>query len=342
MKHSTGPKTVDGLARLGRMLMAAGQGGKAARLVADQLAQRPDDVEAESLARAILSHGIPHWHALMLEDEPRNEAFARAIERAVGPATRVLDIGTGSGLLAMIAARAGAADVVGCEAHPALAETAGRIVATNGLEDRVRIIAKHSTELDPDRDLRGRPDLVVAEIFDDELIGEGALASLRHAVSRLAADGATVIPASGSMRVALAWRELPARRFGDVRGFDLSLFERHVSASRKLPPNDRKLSLRSDPADLFRFDFSSLEPPEYRSTLRLRASGGPANGVVRWIRLKMDDTEYYENAPAVGGGSHWAVLFDALPCGTTLAAGESVLLHAAHDGERVRIWFEGR
>ena len=42
-------------------------------------------------------------------------AYDAALRRAIRPGCRVLEIGTGSGLLAMMAARAGAAQVVTCE-----------------------------------------------------------------------------------------------------------------------------------------------------------------------------------------------------------------------------------
>ncbi|MEL7220183.1 MAG: 50S ribosomal protein L11 methyltransferase [Bacteroidota bacterium] len=45
-----------------------------------------------------------------------------------------MDIGTGSGLLAMMAARAGAQEVVACEMNPLLAEAASQIVEQNGFQ----------------------------------------------------------------------------------------------------------------------------------------------------------------------------------------------------------------
>ena len=48
----------------------------------------------------------------MLADTARNEFFAGAVARAIAAgATTVLDVGSGTGLLAMAAARAGAARV---------------------------------------------------------------------------------------------------------------------------------------------------------------------------------------------------------------------------------------
>ena len=59
-----------------------------------------------------------NYHFAMVADEQRNGSFNRALATAVGragPDCRVLDIGAGSGLLAMMAARAGAHHVTSLE-----------------------------------------------------------------------------------------------------------------------------------------------------------------------------------------------------------------------------------
>src|ERR1044072_84243 len=65
---------------------------------------------------------IPRWHFEMLNDEKRNVAFEQALSRAITPETIVLDIGSGTGLLAMMAARAGARETITCEMVPQFAE----------------------------------------------------------------------------------------------------------------------------------------------------------------------------------------------------------------------------
>src|SRR5262249_45946357 len=73
---------------------------------------RPDPVYGELLEPVALSRlavrTVPRWHFAMLNDSERNDALAVALERVVRPGSHVLDIGSGSGLLAMVAARAGA------------------------------------------------------------------------------------------------------------------------------------------------------------------------------------------------------------------------------------------
>lgn len=48
------------------------------------------------------------WHVPMMNDAPRNTAYFNALQDAVAPETRALEIGTGSGLLAMMTAKLGA------------------------------------------------------------------------------------------------------------------------------------------------------------------------------------------------------------------------------------------
>ena len=79
----------------------------------------------------------------MLNDQPRNDAFEEGIKQAIaahGSAARVLDIGAGSGLLSMMAARAGAQSVVCCESVGIIAEAAKKIVSINGYGDQIRMV----------------------------------------------------------------------------------------------------------------------------------------------------------------------------------------------------------
>lgn len=62
----------------------------------------------------------------------------RLLERAVGTGHRVLDVGAGSGILGIAAARLGAAEVLALEGDPLATEALAENVALNGVADRVR------------------------------------------------------------------------------------------------------------------------------------------------------------------------------------------------------------
>src|SRR5205807_7574512 len=146
---------------------------------------------------------------------------------AIQPGCRVLDTGTGTGLLAMMAARAGAAEVVTCESNPAVAAVASEIIARNGFADRIRVIAKSSADLEVGVDLAEPADVLVWDILGSNMIGAGALPVIEQAIRRLMRPSAPVIPACGTVRTALAEdREAHRRQMHVVEGFDLSPFNR--------------------------------------------------------------------------------------------------------------------
>jgi len=63
----------------------------------------------------------------------------RALEEAVQPGAAVLDLGTGSGILALAAARLGAASVLALDSDPVAVRAARENVRLNGLETVVRV-----------------------------------------------------------------------------------------------------------------------------------------------------------------------------------------------------------
>lgn len=294
-----------------------------------------------ALSRAIRSRinlRVPKWHFPMLHDHERNEAFDKAIRAAVRPGDRVLDIGSGSGLLAMIAARAGAASVVTCEANPVIAAMASEIVALNGLAGAIRVIDRQSTELDVEADLGGPVDVVISEVLAANLVGEGVQATMEDAVRRLLRPGGRLVPASGEIVVALA--ELA--HFAPVEavaGFDLRPFNRLRQGELGIDGASPDLHLRSEPEVLFAFDFADAASWRSRSAeLALAASGGRINGIVQWLRIRLDDETGYENAPGPGFRSHWAPLFHPLDLPGDPQAGTRVPIVASHDGSALTIW----
>ena len=158
----------------------------------------------------------------MLHDTERNIKYRAAIEAAVRRAlarqsdpsvpVQVLDIGTGTGLLAMMAARA-ATDtdavpdpsplspapprpvpspaaagprvvVVAAEVFSPMVAIANEAISRNGLGHAVTVVPKRSTDMAVPADMPRRADVVVSEILDTELIGEGVLETMRHAKVR--------------------------------------------------------------------------------------------------------------------------------------------------------------
>jgi type III protein arginine methyltransferase len=309
---------------------------KSWELAKEVLSLQPESAEITSRARLLVSRLVPNWHFPMMLDDIRNNAFVEAIERGVEPGMRVLDIGSGSGLLAMMAARAGAAEVHSCELNPAIATTAERIVQKNGFADRVTIHASHSGKLEP-ADVGGLADLIVAEIIGKDLVCEEVLPTMRDVARRLAKPDAKFIPQAGEIRVALAhYRKLD--KVAEVCGFDLSPFNELHPSRFNIKGNDSALTLRGEPASLFAFDFGTTERAVETAVAELVATDGPINGVVQWFKLQMDDVGSFENAPGDECSVSWALQFFPFVEPISPAAGDRVRIAASVTRNLLHLW----
>jgi len=131
----------------------------------------------------------PVEHARMLHDDRRTNDYITALQRAVRPGDVVLDLGTGSGVLAIAAARAGARHVYAVEASD-IADVAERVFAANGVQDRVTLIRGWSR----DAELPEPADLLVAEVIGNEPLEEEILETTLDARRRLLKPGGRMIP----------------------------------------------------------------------------------------------------------------------------------------------------
>lgn len=108
-----------------------------------------------------------------------------ALDEIVAGGERVLDIGTGSGILAIAALKLGAAVAEGVDIDPVAVRTAGENAALNGVQDKLTVLVGDLSDK-----ASGQYDLVLANIVANAII------SLSPAVPALMKDGGRFI-ASG-------------------------------------------------------------------------------------------------------------------------------------------------
>src|SRR4030095_6929418 len=83
------------------------QSDAAIRMLRRALSLRPGEWKIRALLQDLLASHVPPSLFRMMNDVARNRPYETAIYRAVKSNSHVLQIGTGSGVLAMMAARAG-------------------------------------------------------------------------------------------------------------------------------------------------------------------------------------------------------------------------------------------
>lgn len=118
---------------------------------------------------------------------PTTRMCLEQVERRVQAGMRVLDVGTGSGILALAAAKLGAQQVDAIDNSSVAAESAIANVAMNDLGDRIKVVLGVLDEVEAER-MAGRYDLVLANILAHII---GAIAP--HLARVLAPQGLVVV-----------------------------------------------------------------------------------------------------------------------------------------------------
>ena len=292
---------------------------------------------------------IPDYHASMLNDKHRNAAYYSGIHAAIqqhrqlhdGAAPRVLDIGAGAGLLSMMAARAGAAEVVACERDAALAAAACADIEANGLGEFVTVMAAHSRALGDDN--VGRFDLIVSEIFGSDALSEGVLPTLAHAQSALLRPTGVIVPRMepGMLIIRAALACSGALRSLDSACGDSSV-ERLRNSFETLAPRRCSAHLPDVPGAELLTDIAS-----YALDLNARPlvtcgamqaevvaiKDGAADAVCYWFELAFANGARVATGPEDGRRAHWMqTLFRLSP--TALRAGERLQLVLEYTADR--------
>lgn len=325
---------------LAETVAAQGDRRRAAELTREAMAQGRADPATQMRGRRLLAALLPGYHVPMMNDPRRNAAWDKALRAAIAPGMLVLEIGTGAGMLALMAARAGA-QVVTVEINPITAQLARDLAARNGLADRITVITGQSHKLKLGKHVPRPADLLICDIFGDELLDFDPLTAIADA-RRLLAPGARTVPMAASLRAALAdWSDHARSGLAEAScGFDLTPFADFVPAALPRPVDMPGLTLLSEPHDLFRFDFAGALPTVQRRTLPCPiTAGGEANTIARWPRLELDPETILEANPQP------APYFSGLtltPLAQPIAVtpGDTLTIGTAHNRRSVSTWVE--
>lgn len=335
--HDLAPANPKILADLGVALTDAGRRDDALSVFRRLAEFEPDNSMVQHLVRRAASAIVPFWHVPMLNDQARNDAFEMAIRQAVearGPDARVLDIGAGSGLLSMMAARAGAKNVVCCESVGVIAQTAEKIVAANGYADRVRVIAKSSGKLVVGEDIDDRADILISEILSSDLLSEHVLSTFEDAHARLVREDATIVPRAVTARGCLIESDVLAKYafVNSVSGFDVSPFT--ALAAQRLPVHGKVTAWRrlSGDHDLVHIDLTAKRHEAGTSRISISVTAdGVAVGVMQWMRVDVAEGIEFVNSPDEYCDGGWLQLLHTFPHPMKVCAGERFEIEVGHD-----------
>ena len=267
----------------------------------------PDNKIAKENLQKMRSGRIEGWHYEMLGDLKRNQAYDDVIKRKVGKEDVVLDIGTGSGLLSLMCARAGAKKVYTCENISDIADAAEDVIKENNYEERIKLFNTKSHSLEVGKHLDEKVDVLVSEILDAGLLGEGVIPTLRHARANLIKPDATIIPKSAEVKAVLIESDhihaiLPLK---EISGFKLKSFGRfqrsdlYITKQLGITPHTKL----TDEQGIFDLDFYNLpkistpENPNQKELTFTITKEGRLHAIAFWFELDLDEKLRLSSGP---------------------------------------------
>lgn len=340
MVIAAAPRFVPAHVGLAHTLQSLDRANEAVEAIEAARAITPDHPLVQFTRRLIYSNAVPGWHLPMINDFERNDAYEAALKRAVTPDSLVLEIGTGSGIVAMMAARAGARKVVTCEVNPILARIARETVANNGYADRIDVVPKLSTRLSVGEggDLPEKADVFVSELINIGMLAPRMLSVLQHARTHLVKPGGAIIPRASTVYAMLV--ETPElARINPVKtigGFDMSTFD--VFRSPGYQQIDLGAETHTPLSAAFTaldFDFTRNMPEEGTREIAVEITAeGTCHGVAFWFDLHMDEEVTY-SSESRARTNHWKQAMTYLETPIRVRPGDRLTIVARYDNNQI-------
>ena len=249
------------------------------------------------------------YHRQMLQDAVRTGSYQRALEQLIRPGDVVVDVGAGTGVMSIFAARAGARHVYAIESTP-IARLARRIISDNGLSEAITVLEADAATVA----LPEPADVLVSEcmgsfVYSDAMLG--VLATCR----RLLAPGGRVCPSRITTFLAPTFL---APVFGEFAWWDKPRYGIDFSSARISAVNDTypvqcpsPQLLSAPPAhygDIFPTQPVALA--DQSVVLRFEREG-PVDTVLGWFDAELAPDVLLQTGP--GHSTHWGQLAFPVP-----------------------------
>jgi len=269
------------------------------------------------------------FHRHLLDDEARTGSFIEAVERTVRPGDIVIDVGSGTGVLAMAACRAGAAKVYAVE-HTSIVGLAREVARRNGFGDRIAFVKQDARRWH----CPVKADVIVSECFGMAGVGGTMIPIVADVSKRCLREGGSVVPRRLSVWAAPV-ESAEARSY--LRCWSEPRFGFDFSAAQEMAANNiyiglfNRVDLLAIPQEVARVEARSNHgnAPIRRSlTFRVEADR-TLDGFAIWFDAELCDGLKLETGPDASRPTIWQQSFFPLPQPVSVPAGAGVSLDFA-------------
>jgi protein arginine N-methyltransferase 1 len=247
------------------------------------------------------------WHRKMVGDRVRTTAYQKAIYETVKKGDIVLDLGTGTGIMALFACHAGARRVYAIEANDVI-EVARRVCRENGFLDTVQFIHDLSTKVT----LPEKVDVIISELLGYLALEENGLPYVIDARKRVMKDNGILIPSS--VEIFMVPVEAPDV-YAEVEFWDNDLYGIDFSSIREMAINDEYIlfvdhkGFLCDPLMIRNIDLYTLDEILLDSSISfVMTRTGTFHGLVGWFDAQLSKGVRLSTSPK-SPPTHWKNIF---------------------------------
>ncbi|CAK9096447.1 unnamed protein product [Durusdinium trenchii] len=269
---------------------------------------------------------LSDWYFEMLRDSARHELYERALQveitkkKETSSECKVLDVGSGDGILSLMALRAGATSGLGVEYVAQIARASEEVVAENRRAEAVpetpleiRCTDVRGIEERPEKE---RFEVLVTELMDASGLGENLIALTEGSKRRLCKSDCAVIPNALRLKAVLCEVKLP-----DLNGVNIDAFWPFWPLDRAgealwlgvdLDKMEGEFKVLTDAVELFSLSLGEADVDAIPTRASYNFTGiadGTANMVVWWFEAQLSQTDpsvVLTNAPSSLDGRHSA------------------------------------
>jgi protein arginine N-methyltransferase 1 len=266
----------------------------------------------------------------MIADTVRVSAYERALRKAVRPDSVVVDLGTGTGIFALLACSLGARRVYAIEPDDAI-HVGRELAAANGFTDRIEFlqnISEHVALPEP-------ADVIVSDLHGALPLSGRYIPAIVDARKRFLAPGGTLVPQQERLWAALvevpeAYQALTSPWRSDHYGLDMRAGRRRVTnVMTKVKISGKHLLTQA--ACWAELDHLTMSNPNRNALLRWNAErAGTAHGIALWFESVLAEGVVISSAPDAAPLAY-GIAFLPLSEEVALSEGDEVELRLSAD-----------
>lgn len=251
-----------------------------------------------------------YQHEKMIADRVRIDSYHEAIQKHVKPGDVVVDLGTGTGILSMFAAKRRPARIYAVE-HGRIIETAKEMARLNGI-DSIQFVRTHSKNFN----IKEKVDIIIHEQMGEKLFDENMIDNICDLRDRLLRPGGRILPSLFDffiepLSLKEAYRIPLLHQHEDVHGISYARLrssrgrvdghgirvEKSLQRLVKRCEADRFLC---EPESIYSIDLATVRRADVPKRFRYRktvANDGVMDGMCLYFAVRFDGALAFDTSP---------------------------------------------